>query len=213
VLWSKIPNLVKGEETLKAASLAKLSICNPLAVPYGAAAVEGMKSLKVYGPLQPKFVEGTNITQAFQFVQTGNAELGFVALSQFTRNESGSRWLVPQTLYTPILQDAVLLKKGASNEAATAFITFLKGPEARATRRSTRRSLGARTLAFTFQGLIIGSVMYSMRFVVQPIRNSFAAIGDRPLEVAATLRASPRGRPPDHTKCRRLASGTIWLRG
>jgi len=58
--------------------------------------------------------------------------LGFIALSQLTGNDSGSRWLVPQTLYTPILQDAVLLKKGASNEAATAFMTFLKGPEARA---------------------------------------------------------------------------------
>lgn len=132
VLWSKTPDLVKGEETLKAASFAKLSICNPVAAPYGAAAVEAMKSLKVYDTLQPKFVEGANITQAFQFVQTGNAELGFVALSQLTGNDSGSRWLVPQKLYTPILQDAVLLKKGASNEAATAFMTFLKGPEARA---------------------------------------------------------------------------------
>jgi molybdate transport system substrate-binding protein len=111
----------------------KSHICRQLvAAPYGAAAVEAMKSLKVYDSLQPKFVEGANITQAFQFVQTGNAELGFVALSQLTGIESGSRWLVPQTLYAPILQDAVLLKKGASNEAATAFITFLKGPEARA---------------------------------------------------------------------------------
>jgi molybdate transport system substrate-binding protein len=132
VLWSKTPNLVKGEETLKTASFAKLSICNPVAAPYGAAAVEAMKSLKVYDALQPKFVEGANITQAFQFVQTGNAELGFVALSQLTGIDSGSRWLVPQTLYSPILQDVVLLKKGASNDAATAFITFLRGPEARA---------------------------------------------------------------------------------
>jgi molybdate transport system substrate-binding protein len=132
VLWSKTANLVKGEETLKAASFDKLSICNPVAAPYGAAAVEAMKSLKVYDSLQPKLVEGANITQAFQFVQTGNAELGFVALSQLTGIDSGSRWLVPQKFYTPILQDAVLLKKGASNEAATAFITFLKGPEARA---------------------------------------------------------------------------------
>jgi molybdate transport system substrate-binding protein len=92
VLWSKTPNLVKGEETFKAASFAKLSICNPVAAPYGAAAAEAMKSLKVYDALQPKFVEGANITQAFQFVQTGNAELGFVALSQLTGNDSGSRW-------------------------------------------------------------------------------------------------------------------------
>jgi molybdate transport system substrate-binding protein len=131
VLWSKTPGLVRGEETLKAASFAKLSICNPAAAPYGAAAIEAMKSLKVLESLQPKFVEGATITQAYQFVETGNAELGFVALSQLTGPETGSRWLVPQELYSPIRQDAVLLKSGASNEAATGFIAFLRGPEAR----------------------------------------------------------------------------------
>ena len=132
VLWSKNANLVKGEATLKDGTFAKLSICNPVAAPYGAAAVETMKSLNLYDTLQPKFVEGTNITQAFQFVATGNAEIGFVALSQLQGNIGGSRWLVPQNLYKPIKQDAVLLKKGAGNEAATAFMAFLKGPEARA---------------------------------------------------------------------------------
>ena len=132
VLWSKTAGLVKGEETLKAASFAKLSICNPAAAPYGAAAVEAMKALKLYDTLQPKLVEGATITQAYQFVETGNAELGFVALSQLTGPETGSRWLVPQELYSPIRQDAVLLKTGVSNEAATGFITFLRGPEARA---------------------------------------------------------------------------------
>jgi molybdate transport system substrate-binding protein len=131
VLWSKTAGLVKGEETLKAASFAKLSICNPAAAPYGAAAVEAMKALKLYDTLQPKLVEGATITQAYQFVETGNAELGFVALSQLTGPETGSRWLVPQELYSPIRQDAVLLKTGASNEAATGFLSFLKGPEAR----------------------------------------------------------------------------------
>lgn len=132
VLWSKNAALVKGEQTLKNAKFAKLSICNPVAAPYGAAAVETMKSLKLYDTLKPKFVEGTNITQAFQFVATGNAEIGFVALSQLRGNIGGSRWLVPQELYKPIKQDAVLLKKGAANQAAVAFMTFLKGPEARA---------------------------------------------------------------------------------
>jgi molybdate transport system substrate-binding protein len=132
VLWSKDPDLVKGEETLKSAAFAKLSICNPVAAPYGAAAVETMKSLKLYDTLKPKFVEGANITQAYQFVTTGNADLGFVALSQLTGSESGSRWMVPQDLYQPIRQDAVLLKKGADNPAAVAFISFLKGPEAAA---------------------------------------------------------------------------------
>jgi molybdate transport system substrate-binding protein len=132
VLWSKKPNFVKGEETLREATFAKLSICNPVAAPYGAAAVETMQSLKLYDTLKPKLVEGANISQAFQFVDTGNAEIGFVALSQLAGNDSGSRWMVPQDLYKPIRQDAVLLKKGASNEAATAFMNFLKGPEARA---------------------------------------------------------------------------------
>jgi molybdate transport system substrate-binding protein len=131
VLWSRTPDFVKGEATLRSAAFAKLSICNPTAAPYGAAAVQTMKSLKLYDALQPRLVEGASVTQAFQFVETGNAELGFIALSQLTGNDTGSRWIVPQDLYTPIRQDAVLLKIGASNAAASGFITFLKGPEAR----------------------------------------------------------------------------------
>jgi len=132
VLWSKNPDLVKGAETLKSAKFAKLSICNPVAAPYGAAAVETMKALKLYDTLKPKIVEGANVTQALQFVATGNAEAGFVALSQLSGYIGGSRWLVPQNLYKPIKQDAILLKKAAGNEAAVAFMAFLKGPEARA---------------------------------------------------------------------------------
>jgi molybdate transport system substrate-binding protein len=132
VLWSRNPDLVKGEETLKSNAFSKMSLSNPVAAPYGAAAIETMKSLGLYDTLRPKFVEGANITQAFQFVDTGNAELGFVALSQIVGNDTGSRWLVPQNLYEPIRQDAVLLNKGAANEAATAFMAFLKGPEAQA---------------------------------------------------------------------------------
>lgn len=132
VLWSKSPGFVKGEETLRSGTFAKLSICNPIAAPYGAAAVAAMKSLKLYETLQPRLVEGATITQTYQFVETGNAELGFVALSQLTVNDAGSRWLVPQELYDPIRQDAVLLKSGADNEAARAFVQFLRGPEARA---------------------------------------------------------------------------------
>jgi molybdate transport system substrate-binding protein len=131
VLWSKT-DLVKGEETLKSGSFTKISIANPIAAPYGAAAIEAMKKLNVYEALTPKIVQGNNISQAFQFVDTGNAELGFVALSQLAGVTAGSRWMVPQNLYAPIKQDAVLLKKGAGNEAATAFMTFLKGPEATA---------------------------------------------------------------------------------
>lgn len=132
VLWSKDPALVKGEETLKASAFNKLSIANPTAAPYGAAAVETLKALKIYEAVQPKIVMGSTISQAFEFVDTGNADLGFVALSQLTGDVGGSRWMVPQDLYSEIRQDAVLMKSGAGNEAATAFMTFLKGAEARA---------------------------------------------------------------------------------
>ena len=132
VLWSKTTDLVKGEETLKSGTFSKLSIANPALAPYGAAAVEAMKKLGVHEAIQPKIVQGNNIAQAFQFIDTGNAELGFVALAQLATVTAGSRWVVPRTFYSPIKQDAVLLNQGASNEAATAFMTFLKGPEARA---------------------------------------------------------------------------------
>ncbi|MGE0522730.1 MAG: molybdate ABC transporter substrate-binding protein [Variibacter sp.] len=132
VLWSKNADLVKGESTLKDGKFAKIAIANPKAAPYGAAAVETLKAAKAYDALESKIVQGNNIGQTFQFVDSGNAELGFVALSQLAGKTEGSRWLVPQALYTPIRQDAVLLKKGESNEAAKAFLAFLKGPEARA---------------------------------------------------------------------------------
>ena len=132
VLWSKSLDLAKGDETLKANAFAKLSIANPKSAPYGAAAIEAMTKLGVYDAIQPKIVQGASIAQAFEFVDTGNAELGFVALSQLSGVTAGSRWLVPQTLYAPIRQDAVLLKTGAGDDASKAFLAFLKGPEARA---------------------------------------------------------------------------------
>src|SRR5262245_46442615 len=132
VLWSRDPNLVKGDATLEQGSFRKIAIANPVAAPYGAAAIETMKALHVYDLLAPKLVQGNNIAQTFQFIDTGNAELGFVALSQVVDRNEGSRWLVPGNLYAPIKQDAVLLKKGAGSDAAKAFLVFLKGPEAAA---------------------------------------------------------------------------------
>src|SRR5262245_60954507 len=102
VLWSRTPNFVQGQETLKAGRFAKISIANPTAAPYGAAAIETLKALQIYETIQSKIVQGNSIAQTFQFIDTGNAELGFVALSQIIGNTSGSRWLVPQDLYTPI---------------------------------------------------------------------------------------------------------------
>jgi molybdate transport system substrate-binding protein len=132
VLWSKVVDVTKGEEALRAGSFSKLSIANPNAAPYGAAAIETMKALGVYDTLAAKIVQGESIAQAFQFVDTKNAEVGFVALSQLEAVTEGTRWPVPQNLYTPIRQDAVLLKKGEKDEASKAFLEFLKGPEARA---------------------------------------------------------------------------------
>jgi len=132
VLWSRDPKVVTGPHTLKQGAFSKIAIANPTAAPYGAAAIETMKALNVYDTLQPKIVQGNNIAQTFQFIDTGNAELGFVALSQVVDRSEGSRWLVSANLYAPIKQDAVLVKKGAGNEAAKAFLAFLKGPEAAA---------------------------------------------------------------------------------
>ncbi|MFO1150047.1 MAG: molybdate ABC transporter substrate-binding protein [Alsobacter sp.] len=131
VLWSRNPGLVTGEETLKAGQFNKLSIANPAAAPYGAAAMEVLKALGVADALQGKIVMGNTIAQAFQFVDTGNAELGFVALSQVVNTTAGSRWMAPQSLYRPIRQDAVLLKTGQDSAAAKAFLAFLKSPEAK----------------------------------------------------------------------------------
>ena len=132
VLFSREADFVKGGETLRDAKFNKIAIANPTAAPYGAAAIETMKAVGVYDALTPKIVQGANINQTFQFVETGNAELGFVALSQVIERSGGSRWLVTANLYSPIRQDAVLLKTGAGNPAARAFLDFMKGPEAAA---------------------------------------------------------------------------------
>jgi len=130
VLFSSNATLVSGEQTLRDAKFNKIAIADPTTAPYGIAAVEAMKALGVYGALANKIVQGSNIAQTFQFVETGNAELGFVALSQVVGMKGGSRWIVPANLYSAIRQDAVLLRSGADSEAAKAFLTFMKGPEA-----------------------------------------------------------------------------------
>ncbi|MEO3384945.1 molybdate ABC transporter substrate-binding protein [Mesorhizobium sp. CAU 1741] len=130
VLYSIDEGKVSGAATLEAGEFTRIAIANPETAPYGKAAVETMRSLGVYDALQPKIVQGQNIGQAFQFVETGNAEVGFVALGLVSQAQSGSRWVVPQEHYQPIRQDAVLLKSGEDNLAAIAFLDFLKGGEA-----------------------------------------------------------------------------------
>lgn len=131
VLFSKDQNLVKGAATLSEQKFTKIAIANPPIAPYGAAALDAMKALGVYDRLKSKIVQGNNVAQTYQFIETGNAELGFVALSQIAGNDIGSRWIVPAELYPTIAQDAVLLTQGAEKQAAHAFLTFLRGSEAR----------------------------------------------------------------------------------
>lgn len=131
VLYSATPGMVDaGGSVLKSGSFAHLSIADPVAAPYGVAAVQTIAKLGLIDALAAKIVKGSSITQAYQFVATGAAELGFVAQSQVINVPGGSRWLVPATLHAPIDQQAVLLWTGAKNPAAAAFVKFLRGPEA-----------------------------------------------------------------------------------
>lgn len=139
-LWSARPGLVDDKgEVLSKGTFTHLALANPKLAPYGAAGVETLKALGVYEASQPKLVQGDNIAQAYQFVATGNAELGFVALSQVAAPDkpvAGSHWVVPARLYTPILQDAALLKNGEGNAAAAALMKYLRSDKAKAVIKS-----------------------------------------------------------------------------
>lgn len=134
VLWSKRPGLVDDKgEVLKAARFERLALADPKLAPYGAAAIEAMTRLGVLDTVRSKLVQGESIAQTYQFVATGNAPLGFVALSQVWADgklKEGSAWLVPGNLYSPIRQDAILLNKGKSNAAATALLQYLRSAKA-----------------------------------------------------------------------------------
>lgn len=136
VLWSAKPGVVDPQgAVLKSPAVRRVAIANPKVAPYGAAAVEVIRALGLTDTLAPKLVTGESISQAYQFAATGNAEIGFVALSQVVvpgKAPEGSFWKVPNTLYGPIRQDAVLLKAGAANPAAKALLDFLKGVPAKA---------------------------------------------------------------------------------
>ena len=129
VLWSAKPGVVDDKgDVLKNGNFEHISLANPKLAPYGAAGVEVMKTRGAYDKLQAKIVMAENITQAYQFISTGNAQLGFVALSQVLKEGriDGSSWIVPASLYTPIRQDAVILDKGKDRPAALALAKYLK---------------------------------------------------------------------------------------
>ena len=135
-LWSAKPGYVDAQgAVLKQGTFKHLALANPKLAPYGAAAVETLNRLGLLAALQPKFVQGENIAQTFQFVSTGNAELGFVALSQVFEGgklKRGSAWIVPSGLHAPIRQDAVILARGKDNPAALALMKYMKEDKARA---------------------------------------------------------------------------------
>ena len=134
VLWSAKSGYVDDQgAVLKKGGFNKLALANPRLAPYGAAAVEVLTKLGLLGAVQPRIVLGENIAQAWQFVATGNAELGFVALSQVMKDgrlSAGSAWVIPGTLHAPIRQDAVLLAKGQGRAGAEALLTYLKSDKA-----------------------------------------------------------------------------------
>ena len=133
VLWSPSADLVDDKGgVLRSDRFRHLAIANPLLAPYGAAAREVLLALGLWEALQARLVRGENIAQAYQFVASGNAELGFVAGAQLvTRGTvaAGSSWEPPAALYAPIEQQAVLL---SDSPAAHAFAAFLQSEEARA---------------------------------------------------------------------------------
>ncbi|MEI6734896.1 MAG: molybdate ABC transporter substrate-binding protein [Comamonadaceae bacterium] len=139
VLWSSRPAVVDAAgEVLKKGDFEHIALADPKLAPYGAAAVQAMKALSVYDVLAPKVVTAENITQSYQFISTGNARLGFVALSQVLKDGKieGSAWLVPARLYQPIRQDAVILEKGKGKPATEALMKFLQGNKAKAVIKS-----------------------------------------------------------------------------
>ncbi len=139
-LWSATPGFVDDKgEVLKSGKFANIALAAPKLAPYGAAAVETMTRLGLLAVLEPKFVQGESIGQAYSFVATGNAALGFVALSQVFEDgkiKAGSAWVVPASLHSALRQDAVILKRGKDNRGAADFMRFLNSGTARAVIRS-----------------------------------------------------------------------------
>jgi molybdate transport system substrate-binding protein len=137
VLWSADPALVDGKgEVLKSDKWKHLSVADAKLAPYGQAAKETLAALKLTDAVQARVVMGENIAQTLQFAQTGNAELAFVALGQVQPPDGGkvpgSMWLVPDNLYAPIKQDAVVIAATRSAKAATEFVDYLASDKARA---------------------------------------------------------------------------------
>ena len=127
-LYSTSLDLSGGASVLEEGRFEKLAIADPQTAPYGRAAVQALAALGLLDELTPRLVSGENVSQTLQFIETGNAELGFVAASQVMGKRNV--WMVPAALYEPIEQDAVLLRNGENNPAAGAFMEFLRSDAA-----------------------------------------------------------------------------------
>lgn len=132
VLWSPDPHAFADPAAfLRSGDFHRLAIANPRTAPYGLAARQTLESLGLWTTLENRLVRGESIAQAFQFVATGNARAGFVALAQLRdAHEGGARWDVPDTHHKPIAQQAILLERGKDNDAARAWLDFLASSEA-----------------------------------------------------------------------------------
>ncbi|WP_317930773.1 molybdate ABC transporter substrate-binding protein [Halioxenophilus sp. WMMB6] len=124
-------NLQAGAILSTPDKMSRLAIANPKTAPYGAAAQAALEKLELWSALTSKLVQGDNIAQTYQFVSTGNATVGFVALAQIYKDANANYWPVPEMLHPPLRQNAVLLARGSSNPATLAFLEFLKSTPAR----------------------------------------------------------------------------------
>lgn len=125
-LYSADASLIKDASVLNGDSYSRLAIANPDTAPYGRAAMEFLRQHGGLRDLDRRLVKGASVAQTMQFVATGNAQLGVVALAQIYDHDDGSRWLIPDNLHSPIAQDAVLLTRGSENAAAIGFLEFLQ---------------------------------------------------------------------------------------
>ena len=139
VLWSKQADFVDAQgDVLRTKRFKRLAIADPRLAPYGAAAMQVLERMGVMVQVKDRIVQGDSVAQAYQFAASGNAELGLIASSQWVVNGqpmAGSSWLVPESLHSPLRQDAVLLTSGQANPAAIALMLFLQSPRARAVMR------------------------------------------------------------------------------
>jgi molybdate transport system substrate-binding protein len=130
VLYSPVLDVTEGEAVLRANAFRHIAIADPVTAPYGAAALAVLEGLGLTASVGPSMVTGENITQTLQFIDSGSAELGFVALSQVLGKPAAQIWMPPQEMYPAIRQNAVLLKAGEANEAAAAFLDYVRSDPA-----------------------------------------------------------------------------------